>query len=270
MRNILLFAHDDAGQEARINVALDLRRALGGHLLCVDVTIIPEEVTDYAGMGGSALLLADEELNETRNAARLRLRLTRENVPFDWVDATGDLATCIRDASGLADLVVANRQLDHSGFPHMMELVGKLVVEAQLPVLAVPETATGFAANGQAVVAWDGSASAQAALRAAVPLLKRAGGVTLLYIDDGSIKQPLGEAVQYLARHGIAADVRREQKLAKPAEILLEAAQAGEADYIVMGAYGHARMLEELFGGTTARLLTESPVPLFLVHRRGR
>ena len=122
MRNILLLAHDDTGQEARISAALDLRHALGGHLLCVDVTIIPREVTDYVGMGGSALLLADEELNEARNAARLRERFTRDNVSFDWVDATGDLATCIRDASGLADLVVANRQLDRHGFPHMMEI----------------------------------------------------------------------------------------------------------------------------------------------------
>jgi nucleotide-binding universal stress UspA family protein len=92
--------------------------------------------------------------------------------------------------------------------------------------------------------------------------------VTLLYIDDGSIKQPLGEAARYLARHGIEADVRREQKHIKPAEALLKSAQAGEADYIVMGAYGHARMIEEIFGGITARLLAESPVPLFLVHRR--
>jgi nucleotide-binding universal stress UspA family protein len=33
-----------------------------------------------------------------------------------------------------------------------------------------------------------------------------------------------------------------------------------------MGAYGHSRLAEAIFGGVTKRLLDESPVPLFLVH----
>ena len=41
MKNILLFVHDDSGQEARFQVALDLTRALGGHLLCLDITYVP-------------------------------------------------------------------------------------------------------------------------------------------------------------------------------------------------------------------------------------
>lgn len=268
MRNILLFVHDDKGQEARLAAALDLRRALAGHLTCVDVSIVPEMVTDYIPIGGTALLLADEQCNESHNAARVRARLSEDHVPFDWVDATGDLATCIRDAAGLADLVVTNRQLDNDTFPDSVDLVGKLVVDEGLPVLAVPETARGFRVDGNALVAWDGSRDAQAALRAAIPLLKRAASVTLLYVDDGSIKQSPGEAVRYLARHGIGADVRREKTDARPGDMLLAAANTGEADYIVMGAFGHARALEAIFGGVTARLLSECPVPLFLAHRR--
>jgi len=268
MRNILLLVHDDKGQEARLEAALDLRRALAGHLICVDVSIVPESVTDYIPVGGTALLLADEQRNENLNAARLRRRLTENHVPFDWVDATGDLATCIRDAAGLADLVVTNRQLDSAPFPDAVDLVGKLVVDERLPVLAVPETARGFRVDGHALVAWDGSPSAQAALRAAIPLLKRAGSVTLVYVDDGSIDQSLGEAVRYLARHGIESVVRREQATARAAEILLIAAHSGEVDYIVMGGFGHARAIEAIFGGATERLLRECPVPLFLAHRR--
>ena len=268
MRNILLLVHDDKGQEARLEAALDVRHALAGHLTCVDVSIVPEMVTDYISTGGTALLLADEQRNESRNAARVRARLSEGHVPFDWVDATGDLATCIRDAAGLADLVVTNRQLDNATFPDSVDLVGKLLVDEGLPVLAVPETARGFKIDGNALVAWDGSRAAQAALRAAIPLLKRAGSVTLLYVDDGSIKQPLGDAVRYLARHGIVATVRREKTGARPGDTLLAAAHSGEADYLVMGGFGHARAIEAIFGGVTVRLLGESPVPLFLAHRR--
>lgn len=268
MRNILLLVHDDKGQEARLAAALDLRRSLAGHLTCVDVSIVPEMVTDYISTGGTALLLADEQANESRNATRIRARLSEAHVAFDWVDATGDPATCMRDAAGLADIAVTNRELDYATFPDSIDLVGKLLVEEGLPVLAVPETARGFKVDGNALVAWDGSRAAQAALRAAIPLLKRAGSVTLLYVDDGSIKQPLGEAVRYLARHGITATVRREQAGVRPGEALLEAAHSGEADYLVMGGFGHARALEAIFGGVTTRLLKESPVPLFLAQRR--
>jgi hypothetical protein len=37
MKNILLLVHDDVGQEARLQVALDVTRALTGHLESLDV-----------------------------------------------------------------------------------------------------------------------------------------------------------------------------------------------------------------------------------------
>ena len=41
MKNILLLVHDDPGQEARVQAALDLTRALDGHLTCLDVAAMP-------------------------------------------------------------------------------------------------------------------------------------------------------------------------------------------------------------------------------------
>jgi nucleotide-binding universal stress UspA family protein len=47
--------------------------------------------------------------------------------------------------------------------------------------------------------------------------------------------------------------------------ILGQAAEMN-ADLIVMGAYGHARLREIILGGVTRDLLKQSPVPLFLAH----
>ena len=60
MKNVLVLMHDDVGQEARFQAALDLTRALDGHLTCLDVAILPVTVDDYAMLGGAALLVADE------------------------------------------------------------------------------------------------------------------------------------------------------------------------------------------------------------------
>ena len=56
MKNILLLIHGDEGQEARYQSALDVARAVGGHLTCLDLTIIPEVMGDYVAMGVGGLV----------------------------------------------------------------------------------------------------------------------------------------------------------------------------------------------------------------------
>lgn len=267
MKNVLLLIHDDAGQEARYQVALDVVRGLEGHLSCLDVSIIPVMVDDYVPTGGSALLLADEQAREKENGERMKARVAKEDVPYDWRDVTGDLAVSLAEASKLSDLIVINRQLEGLHYPDMRGVAGELVVSAETPVLAVPETARGMDVAGHALIAWDGSKCCDEALQAAVPLLKLATNVTLLEVDDGSIKTPAADAAQYLSRHGIEPVIRTRQATVETvSDILLSEVREQRAAYLVMGGYGHARMLEAVFGGVTRRMLTESPVPLFLAH----
>jgi len=64
MKNILLLVHDDEGQEARLQAALDLTRALDGHLSCIDMTVMPVIVGDYYAGGDTAILLGEERERE--------------------------------------------------------------------------------------------------------------------------------------------------------------------------------------------------------------
>ncbi|MCW3849635.1 universal stress protein, partial [Sphingomonas sp. LB-2] len=172
----------------------------------------------------------------------------------------------VRDAAGLADVIVLNRDIEHA-YPDMEEIVGEVVIKSGHAVLAVPRDAKGFDAYGHAMVAWDGSAQADAALRAAVPLLRHAGTVTIVEVDDGSVKAPATEAAAYLSRHGITPIVRRiGAGMDIPSTILLEQVETYKAAYLVMGGFGHSRFAEATLGGVTRRMLHESPVPLFLGH----
>ncbi len=54
MKNVLVLLHDDAGQEARFQCALDLTRAIDGHLTCVDVAMLPVAVEDYGVFASTA------------------------------------------------------------------------------------------------------------------------------------------------------------------------------------------------------------------------
>lgn len=266
MKNVVVLMHDDAGQEARFQAALDLARGLEGHLRCIDIAMVPAYVGDYVEFGGGAALMADEQAREAANRVRMEARLKLEDVPYDWVDTTGFARECLRDATALADLVVLNRDLDKVRYPDMRDLVGDITLKTGKPIVAVPQTALGFDLYGHAIVAWDGSRAAEAALQAMVPLLKHAGTVTILVVDEGTLRVPPAEAAEYLSRHGIRPEVRLVPLTDTVGGALLAAVEGHRAAYLVMGGFGHSRFLEAAFGGVTRRMLSESPVPLLLAH----
>lgn len=267
MKDILLLIHDDAGQEARLQCALDIVRAVEGHLQCADVSLMPVPADcSYEGLG-DAILLEAECSRETANKAKLAQRLEHEDVPWSWVDMAGDFARCLEDVATLADLIIVNRKLDSFPYPDMQKLAGDVLLRTDKPILAVPDNIRRFPVDGRALVAWDGSPQATAALRAAIPLLRFASEVTLLEIDDGSVDLPAEQAAEYLSHHDIHPRIVRDFALGNPiATVLLTCVKIQQADYVVMGAYSHLRSTETLFGGATRRMLGESPVPVFLTH----
>ncbi|KEQ52928.1 universal stress protein [Sphingobium chlorophenolicum] len=265
MKNILLLVHDDEGQEARLQAALDLTRALGGHLRCVDVTPLIVVAGDmYVGIGQGAVLV-DERESEARNKERLTARLAKEDVPWDWIDVTGEFASCLLKEASLADVVVLNRQLDQFPLPDMRMVTSQVLMHARVPVLAVPQTLERFNI-GRAVLAWDGRQSCIATMRASAPLLALADEVEVLTIHDGSIEAAPADSARYLSRHGVDATIRSINDRLHPIEVIIEEECARfRADYLVMGAYGRGRLMET-FGGVTKRLLTRSKYPLLLGH----
>jgi nucleotide-binding universal stress UspA family protein len=263
MKNILLLVHDDDGQEARLQAALDVTRAVNGHLICLDVAAVMPFVGDSTGISGGALLLELERESEAANRSRIEPRVAAEGVAWEWIDTSDYVAPALERAAVLADLIVVNTALDALPLPDLRAVAASLVKNAGKPVLAVPQDARGFG-FGAALVAWDGSREAADALGAAVPLLRLADRVTILEIDDGSIGAPAEQAAAYLSRHGIEPRIDRETGSATG--ILLARAGSGAFDYLVMGGFGHSRLLEAVFGGVTRRLLEDSPIPLLIAH----
>jgi nucleotide-binding universal stress UspA family protein len=265
MKNILVLIHDDAGQEARLQAALDITRALGGHLTCVDVAQMMPIVSDYFPAMVAGMVLEDRQ--ERANREHIQRRLIVEGVPWDWRDMTGDLAHSLAAAADLADLIVVNRRLDKEPWPNMLSIAAKLILTSDKPIVAVPDTVRRFNTFGPALIAWDGSAEASRALRATVPLLRLADKVLVLEVDDGTLEAPAADAAAYLSRHGIRSTLLRQQASAEAtADILLAQANLAGAAYIVMGGFGRGRIVEALLGGVSHRLLSESPSPLVLAH----
>ena len=190
-----------------------------------------------------------------------------QEVQWDWVETIGVIGRCLTEASGLADLIIVNRKLDGFPLPDMAAVAVEAILDSGELVLAVPEDCCGLNLAGEVLVAWDGSDCSTAALQAAVPLMKLASTVTIVEVEDGSIKTAAREAATYLSHHGIKAIVRRmNPKGAKAGPVILGELRRARADYLVMGGFGHSRFVEALLGGVTWTMLNEAPVPVLLAH----
>lgn len=266
MKTLLVLAHDDPGQEARIQVAVDLARRLDAHLTLLDVVILPPAyVDDSVGSTISATIVESEIEQEAANRAKLEAQLVHEDVSWDWQERTGDLVGSLCAAAQFADLVIVDRQLEDSMTP-IRSAAGGVITGAGKPILAVPQQVRKFD-DHCAVIAWDGSAAATAALRNAIPLLKLMERVFLVEVATDRADGWAEDAARYLSRHGIHARIERIPPLASGiARTLIAEAGRHGAGLIVAGGYGHSRLREAVFGGVTRELLTHSPYPLLLSH----
>ncbi|TFH41681.1 MAG: universal stress protein [Lysobacterales bacterium] len=171
-----------------------------------------------------------------------------------------------------ADLVVAGQE--DPGDPQCVSrgLAGRLVLESGRPVLVIP-TRGEFGVIGENVlVAWNTKREAVRAISDAMPILESANRVSVVIInaksdDPENSGIPAADIGLHLARHGIKTQAK--SLYGAPAaigELLLAAARDESADLLVMGAYGHARLRETIFGGATAHVLARTDIPTLLAH----
>ena len=270
MRSFLVYADGTPSADATLNTALDLARIMAAHLTLHINTPLRRFVA-MDPFGGGYLIadaLAEAQRQEAALVERLADRMTQEDVPWDSVTSTGLIADGLANAARLADLVILGlNRLEGRTDPDSVRLVGDVVLTTGCPVLAVPPHTRPEFVQGTAMIAWSGTAEAANALRAAVPLLTHARTVKVVTITDESDSFPATDATRYLSRHAIHAElIERPRECGTIGAALSAAAEAAAADWIVMGAYGHSRFRETIFGGVTQHLLDNAPCPILLSH----
>ncbi len=259
MRSILVQGGRDTGMGARLDTAMDLARVHGGHLTVLVDTPVDKYVTvdPYGGaiLAREALDVALKE--DDALAAAIGERLARDDVPFDVAQSELPQIDALVRSGDLADLLIVSRS---SG------LAGDLALNASCPVLALPDHTALKLPLGTVCIAWDGGSEAARALKAAVPLLTEAAEVRVLTVEsDSPAGFPPTEALRYLARHGVKAELTELPRGSSVEEALAEAVAQAGADLLVMGAYGHSRLREFLFGGVTRFFLDELTAPPLLI-----
>jgi nucleotide-binding universal stress UspA family protein len=166
----------------------------------------------------------------------------------------------------LSDVVVFATEAARGRGP-LAESFQQMVADEQRPVLVARPS---LSVSGCALVAWDGGKEASRAARLATPLLEKASRVVVVAVSKagGRICDP-ARLQDYYAHRDVKAEVEHVTAGGSGAEVgraLLETAERVGAAMLVAGAFGHPRLQEFIFGGTTRTLLNSEGPSLFLSH----
>ena len=198
----------------------------------------------------------------------------RTKVQSEWRGHDDDSITAnrlhsITEQTRCVDLVIMGQSDSEQ---RVGELAADIILGSGRPVLTIPREGKFGDLSGQIVVGWDASREAARAAHDALPLLKRAKGVSIVTIrEGGDIKDTLGaggaDLARTLARHGVKAEAVAMDKSDKSAgDALLSYTSSQDGDLLVMGCYSHSRLRERLFGGATQHLLQNMIVPVLMSH----
>jgi nucleotide-binding universal stress UspA family protein len=167
----------------------------------------------------------------------------------------------------LADLAVLGSGARYAG-GDWGEMRDAALFGSGRPALFVPPSGLDQSSFERVVIAWKDGIEAARAIAAAQPFLELAKEVHVVTVGevDQSIAA-LREVEQYLQLHH--TNVRSSAISAarrSVGEALLDRCEALGRALLVMGAYGHWRWRERVFGGVTEHVLYKARVPVLMMH----
>jgi nucleotide-binding universal stress UspA family protein len=148
------------------------------------------------------------------------------------------------------------------------DFVESIVMSAGRPCVVLPPKENAPLSLDRVHIGWNGAREAARAAFDALPLLKLAKEVKIVCADPSSGAVPAGpEVCEALARHGVKAVIETIAATGNDhGAALLRHARETNAGLVVMGAYGHSRLAELVFGGATRHVIANMDRPVLFSH----
>lgn len=257
-----------AGDAATVAAAVMLAEPFQAEMTGVYTPADVADVMPWMGEGflGGVQTTALESLKEAAQAGERNARAAMEATPYAksrFIALQTPVWAGLSAESRLSDVVVFSSDPARGRGP-LSESFQQMVADEQRPVLIARE---GLKVGGVMAVAWDGGKEASRAARLALPLLEKAAKVVILAAPKASSRSFDPARLQaYYAARGVDAAIDLLPDSGDAAPVLLHAARNARADILVAGAFGHPRLQEFIFGGTTRTLLNSDEPSLFLSH----
>lgn len=263
--------------ETQLTAACAIARALDAHLHVLGLVVginqagvaptVLDAVPSGAGMAESIALV--KELVALASA-QLKKEDVRWNMDATTVNGAEMSAEIVRHTR-FSDLVVHQSM----AAPHLRDqtkvLAEAILFDSDCPLLLLPEGAEMAAPPSKIMIAWDQSTPALRAARQSLSLLALGSYVHVVMVepprDAPDRSDPGGAFAEFLSRHGVRSQVSVCNKDDTSISATLErrAVELG-CEMIVMGAYGHSRLRQAIFGGATRDMLEHAKIPVLMAH----
>jgi nucleotide-binding universal stress UspA family protein len=270
-----------------LDAAIAVARIEGSHLECLHPRIDPVETAALVGVTisrrhGSIADLAqnisqEQEARSKHSQTAFQEACIRhslivgdrpektEGVSAHLEEITTPNDETLRQAR-FYDLVVMARDSELSS-----DRIHDVLMQAGRPLLIAP--AKPVDAIGQTVaIVWKEGPDAARAVLAATSILIQAKRVIIISVSEHAARADADrQSAEILAKqlrwHGVHAEVRLEPaSVASASQTIQGMAYGFDADLLVMGAFGHSRLRELVFGGVTRDILGACEIPVFMFH----
>jgi nucleotide-binding universal stress UspA family protein len=275
-KTIVVHLNDPRRAEALLEPAVRLAARSNAHLVGLHVFAsvpAPPVAVPYSGQVLGSIVAAERKQSEDLAATFARMT-AGQSIVAEWRAVKVphvDLAAVVMEHGRAADLIVAGQTDPDWDLSPLLDFPERLALESGRPVLVVPYIGRYPEVGRNVVVAWKSGREAARATFDALPFLLAAETVQILEIKERGDDRPAlttdTSIAAALSRHGIKPTVRTSVagEISVGDEVLSRIADMG-ADLLVMGAYGHSRMREMVFGGVTRHIARHMTVPTLFSH----
>lgn len=275
-KTVLAVTSPDLG-DGDLKQAAALCEEIEAHLAVLVVALAaPPPIGEYAAVVSDAWLQerqADMNMLQKRTAAVTALLAASpvsSDVSSEYPEEAGADDVIGRRAR-YADITLLGPELLSRGTLKSKAIEGALFWSGK-PLLLIPEGSTPTLKPKRIMVAWDSRIEASNAVARSLDLLSAADNVHLVLVDPvegeaGQGAEPGADVATYLARYGVKVTVDRVPSQGRTvAATLSQHAIDTSAELLVMGAYGHSRLRERIFGGVTRSMIDEPPLPTLMAR----
>ncbi|MDK1491249.1 universal stress protein [Sinorhizobium sp. 7-81] len=272
----ILLVLDAERHENDLTAAADLCTAADAHLSVLLVKLAaPPPVGEFAAMSVAWLderARDKEQLDKAVEEARATLEGL--GISFDANGMYSEMAWAddyIGERARYADVTLIGASLKMDSPLRLRAIDGALFYSAR-PVLLATNRQSVTLRPKRVLLAWNSTIEAARAAREALEMMESAEEVNVVLVDPAAAsakngEEPGADVATYLARRGIKVTVNRLPSAGRRVdEVLNQHALDTSADLIVVGAYGHTRLRERIFGGVTRAMIEAPIVPVLMVH----
>jgi nucleotide-binding universal stress UspA family protein len=213
--------------------------------------------------------------NQEKVRSAFEEAMRKESLNFDFhvvQGATSSIAEEVVNKGRSADLLIISATNPDETTGVESDFVEQTLMAAGRPIMVLPFKGDTKLNLDDVVLGWNGDREAARAAFDALPFLKAAKKVRIVRTDpqkDPALKGSIAGAdlAETLARHGVKVEAASLPTAGDDAgHALLRCADDNGCDLIVMGAYGHSRLREYIFGGATQYVLNHLNRPVLMSH----